>query len=102
MVAETVEEFGKLDILINNAAAYSYNNSDVPDMDLDVWYDTLDVNVSGTMLCAREAGPGTAATRRDAHPCPSARLSACFPPSAIPESYFRKPSHSSWWSPPRE
>jgi len=55
MVAETVEEFGKLDILINNAAAYSYNNADVPDMDLDVWYDTLDVNVSGTMLCAREA-----------------------------------------------
>ena len=55
MVAETVEEFGKLDILINNAAAYSYNNADVPDMDLNVWYDTLDVNVSGTMLCAREA-----------------------------------------------
>jgi NAD(P)-dependent dehydrogenase (short-subunit alcohol dehydrogenase family) len=55
MVAGTVEEFGKLDIMINNAAAYSYNNADVPDMDLRVWYDTLDVNVTGTMLCAREA-----------------------------------------------
>ena len=55
MVAEAVEEFGKLDVLINNAAAYSYNNADVPDMDLDNWYDTLTVNVSGTMLCAREA-----------------------------------------------
>ncbi len=55
MVADTVKEFGRLDILINNAAAYSYNNADVPDMDLDNWYDTLDVNVSGTMLCAREA-----------------------------------------------
>ncbi len=55
MVAETVKEFGKLDILINNAAAYSYNNADVPDMNLENWYDTLDVNVSGTMLCAREA-----------------------------------------------
>lgn len=55
MVAETVQEFDKLDILINNAAAYSYSNADVPDMDLDVWYDTLDVNVTGTMLCAREA-----------------------------------------------
>jgi NAD(P)-dependent dehydrogenase (short-subunit alcohol dehydrogenase family) len=55
MVAETLKEFGKLDILINNAAAYSYNNADVPDMNLDTWYDTLTVNVSGTMLCAREA-----------------------------------------------
>jgi NAD(P)-dependent dehydrogenase (short-subunit alcohol dehydrogenase family) len=55
MLAETVKEFGKLDILINNAAAYSYNNADVPDMNLDNWYDTLAVNVSGTMLCAREA-----------------------------------------------
>lgn len=55
MVAETVNEFGKLDILINNAAAYSYNNADVPDMNLENWYDTLTVNVSGTMLCAREA-----------------------------------------------
>ncbi len=55
MVAETVKEFGQLDILINNAAAYSYNNADVPDMNLDTWYDTLEVNVSGTMLCAREA-----------------------------------------------
>jgi NAD(P)-dependent dehydrogenase (short-subunit alcohol dehydrogenase family) len=55
MVAQTVEEFGKLDILINNAAAYSYNNADVPDMDLSVWYNTMEVNVTGTMLCAREA-----------------------------------------------
>jgi len=55
MINQTVEEFGKLDILINNAAAYSYNNADVPDMDLDVWYNTMEVNVSGTMLCAREA-----------------------------------------------
>ena len=53
-VAETVEQFGKLDILIN-AAADSYNNADVPDMSLDTRYDTLTVNVSGTMLCAREA-----------------------------------------------
>ncbi len=34
-VGETVEELGKLDILISNAAAYSYNNADVSDMDLD-------------------------------------------------------------------
>ena len=55
MVTQTTEEFGKLDILINNAAAYSYNNADVPDMDLDVWFNTMEVNVNGTMLCAKEA-----------------------------------------------
>lgn len=55
MVAETVEESGKLDVLINNAANYSCNNADVPDMDLDNWYDALTVSVSGTGLCRREA-----------------------------------------------
>jgi NAD(P)-dependent dehydrogenase (short-subunit alcohol dehydrogenase family) len=54
MVEHTVNEFGKIDILVNNAAAYSYNNADVVDMHLDNWYNTLKVNISGTMLCARE------------------------------------------------
>jgi NAD(P)-dependent dehydrogenase (short-subunit alcohol dehydrogenase family) len=54
MVAETVEEFGKLDILINNAA-YTHKKVKVSDMDLDFWQQTMEVNVTGTMLCAREA-----------------------------------------------
>ena len=54
MVADTVEEFGKLDILINNAA-YAHKEVEVSDMDLDFWRETMEVNVTGTMLCAREA-----------------------------------------------
>jgi NAD(P)-dependent dehydrogenase (short-subunit alcohol dehydrogenase family) len=54
MVADTVKEFGKLDILINNAA-YAHDNVEVADMDLDFWQETMNVNVTGTMLCAREA-----------------------------------------------
>ena len=54
MVAETLEEFGKLDILINNAA-YAHREVEVSDMDLDFWQQTTKVNVTGTMLCAREA-----------------------------------------------
>ena len=54
MIEQTLKEFGKIDILVNNSAAYSYNNADVPDMNLDNWYNTINVNLSGTMLCARE------------------------------------------------
>jgi NAD(P)-dependent dehydrogenase (short-subunit alcohol dehydrogenase family) len=54
MVAETVEEFGQLDILVNNAA-YDHKEVEVSDMDLDFWQQTMEVNVTGTMLCAREA-----------------------------------------------
>lgn len=54
MVAEAIEGFGQLDILINNAA-YTHKEIAVADMDLDFWQDTMEVNVTGTMLCAREA-----------------------------------------------
>jgi len=54
MVTETVEEFGQLDILVNNAA-YDHKEVEVSEMDLDFWQQTLEVNVTGTMLCAREA-----------------------------------------------
>jgi NAD(P)-dependent dehydrogenase (short-subunit alcohol dehydrogenase family) len=54
MVAQTVEEFGQLDILVNNAA-YDHKEVEVSDMDLDFWQQTMEVNLTGTMLCTREA-----------------------------------------------
>jgi NAD(P)-dependent dehydrogenase (short-subunit alcohol dehydrogenase family) len=54
MVAQTIDEFGQIDILINNAAAMAPNNADVIDMNLDNWHNTLKVNLTGTMLCSRE------------------------------------------------
>jgi len=54
MVAQTVDEFGQIDILVNNAARGTFNNADVVDMNLDEWHDTLAINLTGAMLCSRE------------------------------------------------
>lgn len=54
MVAQTIEEFGQIDILVNNAAMGTFNNADVADMDLDDWYESLAINLTGTMLCSKE------------------------------------------------
>ncbi len=54
MVAQTIDEFGQIDILVNNAAAVPNNNADVADMNLDNWHNTLAANLTGTMLCCRE------------------------------------------------
>ncbi|MEU9488887.1 glucose 1-dehydrogenase [Streptomyces decoyicus] len=60
MVAATVEEFGGLDILHNNAAATSLASSlDVPvaDADPEVWDRTMRVNLSGAMVATQAALP---------------------------------------------
>jgi len=54
MVAQTLDEYGQIDILVNNAALATFNNADVVDMNLGNWHDTMAVNLTGTMLCARE------------------------------------------------
>jgi len=54
MVSQVIKEFGKIDILVNNAARGTYNNADVADMKLDEWHDSLAINLTGTMLCCKE------------------------------------------------
>lgn len=54
MVAQIIDEYGQVDILVNNAAAMDPNNADVVDMNLDNWHNTLKVNLTGTMFCSRE------------------------------------------------
>ena len=54
MVAQTIDEFGRIDILVNNAARGTFNNADVADMNLDEWHETLAINLTGAMFCARE------------------------------------------------
>jgi NAD(P)-dependent dehydrogenase (short-subunit alcohol dehydrogenase family) len=56
MVAETEKTFGRLDILVNNAAI----GSNIPpiaieDIDLALWDEFMAVNVRGTFLCSRAA-----------------------------------------------
>ena len=51
-VSETQAAFGRIDILVNNAAA---DNSQTPvgDLTLDEWRRTIDVNLTGVFLLSR-------------------------------------------------
>jgi len=52
MVAETLDDCGQIDILVNNSAVT--NSAPVVDMVLNDWNEALAVNLTGTMLCSRE------------------------------------------------
>ncbi len=53
LVARTVDEFGRVDVLVNDAAAPGRETS-VANMTLEEWNHTLAVTLTGAMLCARE------------------------------------------------
>jgi NAD(P)-dependent dehydrogenase (short-subunit alcohol dehydrogenase family) len=55
MIAQTIKDIGQIDILVNNAARGTFNDADVVDMKLDEWHDCLNTNLTGIMLCSREA-----------------------------------------------
>ena len=61
MTAEVERQFGRIDILVNNAAIYP--RSRLLDLDEDTWYDVLDVNLKGVFLCCRAVAPGMMARR---------------------------------------
>jgi 3-oxoacyl-[acyl-carrier protein] reductase len=52
MVAQTLNDYDQIDILVNNSAVA--NGALVADMVLDNWNEVLAVNLTGTMLCSRE------------------------------------------------
>jgi NAD(P)-dependent dehydrogenase (short-subunit alcohol dehydrogenase family) len=54
LVAQTLSEYGKIDILVNNSAAPVGVDYNVVDMDLKEWNRILSVNLTGTMLCSKE------------------------------------------------
>lgn len=56
LVQRTVERFGRLDILVNNAgAARGADRVPVVDLDLDVWRNVIDTNLTGTFLASKAA-----------------------------------------------
>jgi len=60
MVAKTIEKFGKIDILHNNAAAKSSNLekffASVEDYDMEIWQEIMRVNIDGMFLMAKHVG----------------------------------------------
>lgn len=56
MVQKTVEEFGRVDILVNNAATGSVTKSFEVITEAD-WDQTMDINVKGAFLLTREVLP---------------------------------------------
>lgn len=53
LVAETIGRFGRVDILVNNSGIAG-PTARVVDMDLAQWNETLTIDLTGSMLCARE------------------------------------------------
>jgi NAD(P)-dependent dehydrogenase (short-subunit alcohol dehydrogenase family) len=51
MVDKAIGEFGKIDILINNAGIYPFNS--VFDLTEDAWDETIDTDLKGVFLCSK-------------------------------------------------
>ena len=61
MVAKTVEQFGRVDVLFANAGLYTAGQ--VAEGDPDAWARLMDVNVDGVMRCVRAVLPHMIAQR---------------------------------------
>jgi len=60
MVKKTVEHFGRVDILVNNAAVlakYTVSRAHFYEIDLNDWDKVMTVNLKGTFLCSRVVFP---------------------------------------------
>src|SRR5689334_19218341 len=55
LVAAAIGRFGRLDILVNNAAELAYSKFD--ELTTELWDHAFAVNVRGPFLCARAAVP---------------------------------------------
>ncbi|CAN0510615.1 unnamed protein product, partial [Laminaria digitata] len=58
MAARTVEEFGRIDVLINNAAVFaSLPQRPFDEIPFDEWNLVMQVNITGSYLCACAVAP---------------------------------------------
>ena len=54
MIAHAVDRFGRIDVLVNNAAIFFRTPIDT--LDFDDWQRVMDVNLNGSFLCAHAVG----------------------------------------------
>jgi 3-oxoacyl-[acyl-carrier protein] reductase len=59
MVGAVREQFGQIDVVVNNAGVVSHRTID--DLDLAEWHRVIDTNLTGTYLVVREALPAMVA-----------------------------------------
>lgn len=68
MVASTIERYGQIDVLHNNAGAVELEtigrDGDIRRLDVDVWDKTMAVNLRGVMLCTKHTAPIMAEAER--------------------------------------
>ena len=60
LMQETVKKFGRVDVLLNNAAIYVTQKlwkGSVEDLELDEWDRVIEVNLKGVFLCSKAAIP---------------------------------------------
>ena len=58
MVSETIEKFGRLDLLINNAGTTTFvPHHDLEGLTEDIWHQALGVNLMGAFFMTRAAAP---------------------------------------------
>jgi NAD(P)-dependent dehydrogenase (short-subunit alcohol dehydrogenase family) len=64
LVAQTVERFGRIDVLVNNAALYaSLAPRDFGEWDIETWDKVMAINVRGSYLMVRHVAPHMIAQR---------------------------------------
>ncbi|MFD5586062.1 MULTISPECIES: SDR family oxidoreductase [unclassified Streptomyces] len=55
LFAATVERFGRVDLLFNNAGTFGPGGVPVEDLSYDAWRHVVDTNLNGAFLCAQAA-----------------------------------------------
>ena len=65
MVAETLDAYGRIDVLINNAALFSVlPRRPFEEIPVDEWNRVMQVNITGSYLCARAVSPTMRAAKQ--------------------------------------